>query len=164
MFYKLHQNNSGGNHDVTDTLCANLIIEANSEEVALAKAEELGCYWDGVSKGIDCECCGDRWSRYTDGINLSDLNRSARVYGKTEDKAKSEWIAKYGSYQRDEEPQTEYLPWSRGYKCEGIVKLRTIEEYAQYEADDNGGWTSPEVRVFYADGTVKEFYQRKNLI
>ena len=57
-WYCFKQNNSGGIFDVDDKVCHNLFIEAESFNNAVTKAEELGCYWDGVSKGMDCPCCG----------------------------------------------------------------------------------------------------------
>lgn len=47
-WYEFDQNNSGGYFDVTDTVCHKLYIEAHSPKEAIEKAEELGCYWDGV--------------------------------------------------------------------------------------------------------------------
>ena len=58
-FYEFYQNNSGGYFDTSVPLC--LWVEASSAEEACAIAEEHGVYFDGVDKGIDCECCGDRW-------------------------------------------------------------------------------------------------------
>lgn len=63
-WFEFKQNNSGGRFIVNDKVCNKLLIEAVSFNEAVRKAEELGCYWDGVSKGIDCSCCGDRWSKY----------------------------------------------------------------------------------------------------
>ena len=40
------------------------------------------------------------------------------------------------------------------------ANAETIEEYAQYLAD-NYGWCSPEARLFYKDGSVKEIFKRK---
>lgn len=59
MFYNYHQNNSGGFFKGP----AIVIVEADSHEEADEIAQENGVYFDGVSKGIDCECCGSRWSR-----------------------------------------------------------------------------------------------------
>ena len=61
MFYEFDQNNSGGVFITDNNLCHRLYIEADSIDEAISKAEELGCYWDGVTKGLDCPCCGDRW-------------------------------------------------------------------------------------------------------
>lgn len=60
-FFEFIQNNSGGSFVQNETLCHIVIIEAGGLNEALDKAEDLGCYFDGVSKGIDCPCCGDRW-------------------------------------------------------------------------------------------------------
>lgn len=64
-WYEFPQNNSGGRFITDDKVCHLIYIQAESEEEAIEKAEELGCYWDGVNKGIDCPCCGDRWSKFT---------------------------------------------------------------------------------------------------
>ena len=72
-WFEFNQNNSGGSFDVDDKVCHRLFIEAESFDDAVKKAEELGCYWDGVDDGIDCPCCGDRWSKWNDdpvGIEL----------------------------------------------------------------------------------------------
>jgi len=62
MFYEYRQNNSGGSFDVSDTVTYHVIIEAPSAVVADGIAKEIGIYFDGVGKDLDCECCGDRWS------------------------------------------------------------------------------------------------------
>lgn len=59
MFYTYHQNNSGGFFKGPSIV----IVEADSHEEADEIAQENGVYFDGVDKGIDCECCGDRWYR-----------------------------------------------------------------------------------------------------
>lgn len=120
-WYQFNQNNSGGYFITNDKVCHRLLIEAETFTEAVEKAEDLGCYWDGVSKGIDCSCCGDRWSQWDDepvnltGIAWKDLNFS------------------------------------------------TIEEYAQYFADDFG-WTTPEIRLYYKDGNVKEIFSCEDVI
>lgn len=126
MFYQFNQNNSGGYFVVNDKLCNRLFIEADSEEEAVRKAEELGCYWDGVANGLDCSCCGDRWSKYwLDAIPLE----------KYRTEGYKEWRG-----------QTFYF--------------NDIEEYAQYLANTYG-WTKPDVRIYYKDGTVKEIFSNE---
>lgn len=61
MFFLYLQNNSGGGFDRTDDLDAMVFVEALTPEEADKKAQTLGIYFDGVRKGLDCECCGDRW-------------------------------------------------------------------------------------------------------
>ena len=56
MFYLFNQYNSGGYFIVNDKACHRLFIEADDGEEALRIAESLGCYWDGVNKGLDCSC------------------------------------------------------------------------------------------------------------
>lgn len=60
-FFTYRQNNSGGSFDRDDSVDKWVIIEADSPLEANARALRLGIYFDGVPKGIDCDCCGDRW-------------------------------------------------------------------------------------------------------
>lgn len=64
-FFDFRQNNSGGGFDLDHEqgITVHVIIEANSAEDANRRAEEIGLYFDGVYEDLDCECCGDRWSR-----------------------------------------------------------------------------------------------------
>jgi hypothetical protein len=62
-YYHYSQNNSGGDFVFDEDLTLNVVIEAESTEHADERAERLGIYFDGVPKGRDCECCGDRWDR-----------------------------------------------------------------------------------------------------
>jgi hypothetical protein len=62
MFYKYNQNNSGGHFIINDEVTKHVIIEADSAEEANQRAEKIGIYFNGVSCGQDCDCCGDRWS------------------------------------------------------------------------------------------------------
>lgn len=56
-------------------------------------------------------------------------------------------------------------PWENDYPMEYDKKNKIVfnsaEEHAQYLANDFG-WTSPDVRIFYADGTVKEIFTQKD--
>ncbi len=61
-FYRYIQNNSGGDFIVDTNLTRNVYIEANSIDEANKFAENLGVYFNGCDLGIDCFCCGDRWS------------------------------------------------------------------------------------------------------
>jgi hypothetical protein len=62
MFYTYDQNNSGGFFVLDSDVTHYVIIEADSHEEANQRAEGVGLYFDGCSKGLDCGCCGDRWS------------------------------------------------------------------------------------------------------
>jgi hypothetical protein len=66
MFYEFNQNNTGGRFDFDEEAGIThwVIVEADSESEAVRKAEEIGLYWDGCDAGMDCPCCGDRWSNY----------------------------------------------------------------------------------------------------
>jgi hypothetical protein len=61
--YEWSQNNSGGVFDTDDQLCHRVVIEAETLDEAEEKAFSLGIYYDGVERGYDCDCCGDRWVR-----------------------------------------------------------------------------------------------------
>lgn len=57
-WYTFSQNNSFGRWDGPTYV----IIEATSAAHANERAEqEAGVYFEGVSDGRDCGCCGDRW-------------------------------------------------------------------------------------------------------
>jgi hypothetical protein len=77
----LTQNNSGGFHDypkwtgpsALGGVCAyydwrepseavDVWVMANdSSEACMLASKYAGVYFDGVNKGKDCDCCGDRW-------------------------------------------------------------------------------------------------------
>jgi hypothetical protein len=62
-FFHYSQNNSGGgfDYDADDGISNNVIIEADDADHANYRARDIGLYFDGVDKGQDCSCCGDRW-------------------------------------------------------------------------------------------------------
>jgi hypothetical protein len=59
MFYHYRQNNSGGGFNPP---AINIIIEADNAEQANRLAIYDGLYFNGCDNGMDCPCCGDRWS------------------------------------------------------------------------------------------------------
>ena len=68
--FRFWQNNSGGGWADIEPVTPNVrtdghdvYIEAESSDEADKIAEANGIYFGGVSEGIDCECCGDRWYR-----------------------------------------------------------------------------------------------------
>lgn len=164
MFFKYSQNNSGGSFTVNNEVCHTIYIEAESAVEANYKAEELGCYWDGVANGEDCPCCGDRWYPCGDA-DFIDLDSPifAGVYKGTyseltDDDVVEEWNEKYGSYEVVDAPTFNGKYGLMYYS--GTIKVKNIEEFAQYFADDFG-WTTPDARIYYADGTVKEIFSKK---
>lgn len=77
-YFEFCQNNSGGSFDVDEKLCHRLIIQAETELTAIEKVQDMGVYFDGCEKGIDCDCCGDRWYEPSE----VDIKRSANAYKK----------------------------------------------------------------------------------
>jgi len=122
FFYEFSQNNTGGSFDVDDKVCHRLFVEAKSAKEARKKAKDLGVYFNGVSKGLDCGCCGDRW------------------------------------YKVDDSDKIDLTSISKSYKKEFLH----IKDYAQYLANKYG-WTTPDSRIFYIDGTVENI-SKKELI
>lgn len=68
MFYTFSQNNSGGSFefDEHDGITEWVIVEADSAKEAVDRASYIGLYFNGCQKGIDCPCCGDRWTNWLD--------------------------------------------------------------------------------------------------
>ena len=60
-FFVYQQHNTGGSWVTTAALSKWVIIEAEDARQANSTAERIGMVFDGVEKGIDCACCGDRW-------------------------------------------------------------------------------------------------------
>lgn len=56
-FYSYIQNNSGGGYVGPHVL----IVEARNAAEANLVAQTHGVYFDGCYRGLDCDCCGDRW-------------------------------------------------------------------------------------------------------
>ena len=146
-FYEFGQNNSGGSFTVDAKLCHRLYIEAESHRMANAKLEDLGGYFDGCSTGNDCSCCGDRWY----AVGESDAMKFPKTYGTfTEERAK-ELSEKYNIEARKCNPTPKYGTKGRDWE----LVFTAVDQYAQWVADEYG-WTSPDVRIYYADGRVLE--------
>ena len=162
-WYLFDQNNSGGSFVVDDKLCHRVFIEAKSFDDAVEKAEELGCYWNGVEDGRDCPCCGDRWNKWDD--DPVDLEKykiegyTVSLYDNIYRDVREEWEKKYRKYNVIEEPKFETVYSMRRYS--GNIGFNNIEQYAQYLADEYG-WTVPDARVYYNDGSVKEIFSEKS--
>lgn len=160
-WYEFSQNNSGGYFNVDDKVCHRLFIEAYDYDEAKAKAEKLGCYWYGVSKGLDCPCCGDRWSDWKNEIDLEKLKTKGYKVTVYEDdllKATREWNIKYSRYKIIKE-----LTFQKGYSVGsfvGTIGFDCIEEYVQFLANKHG-MTKPDARLYYANGSVKEIYSTR---
>lgn len=159
-FYELCQNNSGGSFHVDDKVCHRLFIEASSDDDATDIALDLGVYFNGCDTGQDCSCCGDRWY----GVHEVDINNLSKnpytvyIWDHVKD-AESEWNRKYGNYKMVSKPEWK-IAFGDTKKYEGSVVFKSFEEYAQFVADEYG-WTTPDVRIFYKNGEVKEIFSNK---
>jgi hypothetical protein len=159
-FYEFCQNNSGGSFHVDDKVCHRLFIEANSDIEAEQIAEHLGCYFNGVDQGLDCECCGDRWYN-GDEVDLNELNSNGyevSIYSHYSNPEEL-WNEKYGTYSIMKSPTWKSKYGSKIYS--GKIIFQNIEEYAQFLADEHG-WTKPDARIFYKNGNVKEIFKKAN--
>jgi hypothetical protein len=152
-FYRFSQNNSGGSFVTNDKLCHRLFIEAESYQQAKEKAEGFGVYYNGVADGHDCDCCGDRW--YDSEEEIKDYTEDYPVECSGD---RAAWLAKYGDYTIVQEPERQDK-FGHEY-WHGKIKFKNIFEYAQFYADELG-WTTPDIRIFFADGTIKEIFSKK---
>ena len=106
MFYTYRQNNSFSTFDVNEDVTHYVIIEADSVEDANRRAEGVGIYFDGCSKGIDCPCCGDRWSEAWD----DDADPEPMIYG--------EPVATHTSWRAEPGEALAYVYYKDGTKQE----------------------------------------------
>jgi len=144
-FYKFDQNNTGGSFVVNKKLTHNVIVEAKSIKEATQIGKRMGIYFNGCDDDIDCPCCGDRWS-YPDEVNLQ--------YGIF---TKKQAISVSEQYKGE---VVKTVLKANGDRDSDFI-FANIEEYAKY-ITDNYGWKMeknfPSTRIFYLDGSIKEFY------
>ena len=157
-FYEFNQNNSGGSFDVDENVCHRVIIEAIDAKHAQSIFEPMIKNQSG-----SCPCCGDRWSSYDhDEIELSKWKEngySVGVYIHYKD-AEERWFKLYGEFPRIEEPT-----WQKTYSSKefrGKIYFETIEQYCQFMANAYG-WTIPDIRVHFLDGTKKEIFKLETI-
>jgi hypothetical protein len=155
-FYEFSQNNSGGHFDVDENVCHRVVIEATSADHAKRIFEPMIENQSG-----SCPCCGERWSSF--GGEEIDLNKwkekgyEIGVYDHYKEPEKR-WFALCGQLPIIKEPS-----WKNRYSSKefvGSVFFDNIEQYYQYLAD-NYGWTTPDVRIHFLDGTKKEIFKRE---
>ena len=162
-WYCFGQNNTGGFFITDDKVCHRVYIEAVSFRKAVEKAEELGCYCDGVSSGRDCSCCGDRWSKWNDDpIDLNGIQNTifeADVFDGCYSDTVAKWNEMYGEFEIIEQPKF-VKKWGKRYT--GKIKIHTLEQYVQYNANKYG-WTSPDARLYYANGNVTEIFSKREI-
>lgn len=69
-YFEFTQTNSGGFYISDDNVAISVIIEAEDFDKAIDKALDIGIYFNGVENEYDCSCCGDRWNKYPEEIEL----------------------------------------------------------------------------------------------
>ena len=154
-FYEFTQNNSGGYFDVDENVCHRVIIEAMDEKHAIALFMPMI-----ENQSHSCQCCGDRWSpEYTDEINIEKYKEkgySAGVYSHSAN-AEQRWFKLYGKFPRIEEPTWQTIYGVKEFA--GKIYFESIEQYCQFMANAYG-WTIPDVRIHFMDGSKKEIFKR----
>lgn len=127
MFFDYRQNNSGGSFvfDKKRGISVNVIIEANSAKDADEIAQSKGLYFDGVSEGFDCECCGDRWYPRDNYFSTEEGDPVPSLYGTP--------LTEHASYVRWAEPDTfiHYL--------DGRVEAFTVPTHLELAEKDASG-------------------------
>ncbi len=153
-FYEFGKNNSGGSFDVDENVCHRVIIEATDAEHAKRIFEPMI-----ENKSSSFPCCGDRWSDYDpDEIELpsyKDKGYPAGVYNHYPN-AEERWVKLYGDF-----PQKESPTWQEKYGSKeftGKLYFNTIEQYCQFMANAYG-WTTPDIRIHFLDGSKKEIFK-----
>lgn len=152
-FYEFSQNNSGGSFECNESLTHRVLIEAQDSDEANRIAESLGMYWDGVEEGMDCPCCGNRWSPVSSGDEIVFPYRYGRF---TLDEAKS--IAEKLGGEVVDGKKSKFNLGNRTHD----VMLPTPESYMQYCANAYGGWTNPDGYIHYKDGRKVSVFRQKN--
>ncbi len=155
-FFEFNQTNSGGCFDVDENVCHRVVIEAIDSNHAKSIFEPMI-----INQSHSCPCCGDRWSSYDpDEIDISKYKEKgyeAGIYSHYPN-AEELWHKKFGYLRRVKDPVWEKKYGSR--KFTGYVFFETIEQYCQFMADEYG-WTIPDVRIHYLDGTKKEIFKQE---
>ncbi len=157
-FYEFTQNNSGGYFDVDDNVCNRVIIEAFDEKQAQKIFEPMI-----KNQSPSCPCCGDRWMiDYPNEIDLLKWKKtgySVGVYHGIYANVEQRWFDLYSKFPRLEEPAWQIEP-KRFKEFSGKIYFESIEQYCQFLADEYG-WTTPDIRIHFLNGTKKEIYSKK---
>lgn len=93
-FYAYQQRNINGFFQKDDNLDEWVFIESRNADHADRVAQRLGVYFDGVSQGYDCKCCGNRWERASYSSYCSEPTIYSEHVTLSEDR---NWIVHYAS-------------------------------------------------------------------
>lgn len=155
-FYEFCQNNSGGHFDVDENVCHRVVIEATSKSDAIKALEPLI-----ENQSSSCPCCGERWE-YDPYVRDVEKYRTEGLFVGMYTHYNSypeRWMSLYGDLPRREDPVIHKNIWGSEYGTK--IYFETIEQYYQYLANSHG-WTTPDARIFFLDGSKKEIF-RKNI-
>lgn len=109
--FLVYQNNSGGSFcvDYSNGTGERVFVLAKNEVSALDLLENKSViYFDGVSQGLDCECCGDRWCRSAyevedENNKVASFSSFDEAYDFVVDYVKNDiWLHYYVCYLHDE--------------------------------------------------------------
>jgi len=94
MYHIYFQREVCGNSRIySNNLAIYVVIERDTKEEADIFAEDLGIYFDGIRRGFDQACCGDRWvylySKYN--VVMPSYDEYSLLYYK-------DMVAEYNSY------------------------------------------------------------------
>lgn len=140
--------------DVDDNVCHRVFIEAETSKDAQNKFEPMI-----ENKSSSCPCCGDRWSGCDpDEVELERLSTKGYPVGvytnyKDYDKRFDKII---NGLRLIEEPKL--IKHSYGKEFRGIVAIDTVEQYAQFMANQYG-YSTPDAIIHYANGTKKQIFK-----
>lgn len=148
------QNNSGGHFDVDDKVCHRVVIEAYTQEEAIDKFLPMI-----KNQSYSCPCCGDRWyPEYPDELDMERYNkRGVEVYifsNLPPKKAEAELVNIWKGFSFKEKIKVKRSEFGK-YEVSGYITFKTPEHYLEYLAKAYH-WTTPDIRIFYLDGTIKE--------
>lgn len=157
-FFEFKQNNSGGIFDVDDNVCNRVVIEAIDEKHANSIFKPMI-----KNQSYSCPCCGDRWYGDGDVIDLDEINKNGWDAGyyvgnkESDSYVRTEWNKRYGMF-----PVLEKPTYKKGSfkKFSGKIYFESLEQYCQFMANEYG-WTTPDIRIHYLDGTKKEILSSK---
>ncbi|WP_333577831.1 DUF7296 family protein [Sphingobacterium sp.] len=152
--FEFTQNNSGGSFDVDENVCHRVVIEAVDKNHAMALLEPMVEH-----QSYSCSCCGDRWSPcYGEELDIAKYKEEGlliSIYTHYKD-YEQRWHTLFGDLPRKTDPTVIKRSW--GDEFGTLIFFEDEIQYLQYLANQYG-WTTPDVRIHYLDGSKKEIFK-----